>query len=104
MESTATMTGAREASPWPRRVKILVSLAVVGGAVAYLLSQSFGEAMVYSKYVDELLRAREQYVGRNVRVEGVVERGSFEGRTGTLDYRFHITKGGQVRPVAIHGN
>ncbi|MBI2894056.1 MAG: cytochrome c maturation protein CcmE [Deltaproteobacteria bacterium] len=86
-----------------RGLKILASVVVVGGSVAYLLSQSFGEQMVYSKYVDELLAHRGEYVGRTVRVEGIVEEGSLESRAGSLDYRFSITKGGKSIRVRYHG-
>jgi cytochrome c-type biogenesis protein CcmE len=86
-----------------RGLKILVSVAIVGGSLAYLLSQSFGEQLVYSKYVDELLAHRSEYLGRTVRVEGLVEDGSIENRPGTLDYRFRITKAGRSLQVRYSG-
>ena len=83
--------------------KVAVSLVVVGACVVYLLSQSFGDQMVYAKYVDEAVRDRQQLEGRTVRLEGMVDVGSIENRPGTLEYRFRMSKGGKTMPVHYTG-
>lgn len=85
------------------RTKVAVSLIVVGGCVIYLLSQSFGEQMVYAKYVDELVRDQRELRDRTVRLEGMVDEGSIENRPGTLEYRFRLSKGGKTLPVHYTG-
>ena len=85
------------------KLKIIVSVLLVGGGLAYLLSQSFGDQMVYAKYVDELVRERRTMQDRTVRLEGLVEDQSLENRPGTLEYRFRLTKGGQSLPVHYTG-
>lgn len=85
------------------RKKVAISLIVVGGCVIYLLSQSFGEQMVYAKYVDELVRDQRQLEDRTVRLEGMVDEGSIENRPGTLEYRFRLSKGGKTLPVHYTG-
>ena len=85
------------------RWRIIVSVLVIGGGLAYLLSQSFGNQMVYAKYVDELVRERRTLRDRTVRLEGLVEDGTLENRPGTLEYRFRLTKGGESVPVHYTG-
>lgn len=87
----------------PVRKKVAVSLIVVGACVIYLLSQSFGEQMVYAKYVDEMVRDQRQLRGRTVRLEGMVDEGSIENRPGTLEYRFRLSKGGKTLPIHYTG-
>lgn len=83
--------------------KVWISVVIVAAGVAYLLSQSFGEQMVYAKYVDELVRDQQQLRGRTVRLEGMVDDGSLENRPGTLEYRFRLSKGGKSLPVHYTG-
>lgn len=85
------------------RKKVAVTLVVVGACVVYLLSQSFGEQMVYAKYVDEMVRDQRQLAGRTVRLEGMVDEGSIENRPGTLEYRFRLSKGGKTLPIHYTG-
>lgn len=85
------------------RTKIGITLAVVAGCIVYLLTQSFGEQMVYAKYVDELVRDQRSMRDRTVRLEGMVEEGSIENRPGTLEYRFRLSKGGKTLPVHYTG-
>ena len=85
------------------RKKVGISVVVVGACVVYLLSQSFGEQMVYAKYVDEMVRDQRELAGRTVRLEGMVDDGSIENRPGTLEYRFRLSKGGKTLPIHYTG-
>jgi cytochrome c-type biogenesis protein CcmE len=84
-----------------RRAKLFVSLAVVFGALGYLVSQSIGQQMVYAKYPDELLAERDAWIGRPVRVEGIVD--TIEHPDGTLRYRFIVSRGRTTLPVRYEG-
>ncbi len=79
-----------------------MSLALVVGAIGYLVSQSIGDQMVYAKYVDELLAERSDLVDRPVRVEGIVEEIDHPP-AGSLDYRFVIARAGRTLTVRYNG-
>jgi len=84
-----------------RRVKLLVSLAVVFGALGFLVYESIGQQMVYAKLPNELMAEREEWTDRPVRVEGIVDR--IDDPHGTLDYRFVISGRGTSIPVRYTG-
>lgn len=87
-----------------RALKILITLAVVVGGVAFLLYSSISEAEYY-KHVDELLDEPGQWEERTLRVHGFVQAGSLEEsiqgqqtvRTFVLEYN------GQQIPVRNAG-
>jgi len=64
-----------------------------------------GSAIVYSKYVDEIMAPGQVAVwtGRTVRVEGLVAPGSIESRPGSNEYRFRVTRNNAVMQVAYRG-
>src|SRR4051812_44342753 len=73
----------------------LVALALVLGGIGLVIGTvrpGEGSAFVYSKYVDELLHDRAQFVGKVVRVEGIIEEHSIENRPGFDEYRFRIAR------------
>ena len=77
-------------------------LAVVIG----LIAQTFrGNAMVYSKYVDEISSpaARASWVGRTLRVEGLVAPASIQHRPGTRDFRFRVARNHAELQVTYSG-
>ena len=84
-----------------RRIKLIISLLVVVGAVGYLVYQSVGQQMEYAKYPDELLAQRDEWVNRPVRVEGIVD--TIDHSDGTLDYRFVVSRRGTTLPVRYEG-
>jgi cytochrome c-type biogenesis protein CcmE len=71
-------------------VKILVSVVVVAGAVAYLLTSSMKQGAEYYKHVDEVMANADAWRGKRLQVHGNVVEGSIEQAKGTLLYRFKI--------------
>ena len=81
-------------------MKIALVLTVfAGGVVAILLNSGAGDAMTYSKLVDEVVVHPDRYLGRQLRVEGQLEQGSIRFREEPCEWRFVIEKNGQSMPV-----
>jgi len=118
MDSTAAgesaLERARSAGPVPeaasgpgRRaggllapLKIGLVMALLGGAVAYLLLGGNGESpFVYSKRVDEVAVDPAQFVDRTLRVEGQLRTGSIQFRQDPCEWRFVLEQAGQSMPV-----
>jgi cytochrome c-type biogenesis protein CcmE len=76
---------------WKKLTMLSVLLAAAGGIVALVLT-SFGDATVYSKGVDQLLSEKSRWVGRNVRVEGTLVKGTLVFREKPCEYRFDVTR------------
>jgi len=65
------------------------------GTVLTLVFTSAEEAVIYSVKTDELLREKERYLGRSVRVEGDLVPGTLRYRAEPCEYRFTMQKSGQ---------
>jgi cytochrome c-type biogenesis protein CcmE len=63
----------------PRAARVLLSLAIAGGAVALLVYSSLAEAD-YFKHVHEVTLDPDRWVDRRLRVHGEVEPGSIDER------------------------
>lgn len=103
-----TETAAPVAAPRARRPRGYAKYVVLGGLallIAGIASTFRGSAMVYSKYVDEVTRPAERarWVGRTLRVEGLVVPASIEHRPGTRDFRFRVTRNRAELPVTYSG-
>jgi cytochrome c-type biogenesis protein CcmE len=70
--------------------KIVASVVVVTGAVAFLLSRSLKQGAESYKHVDEVMTNVGQMHGKRLQVHGYVVDGSIEQKKGTLEYRFQI--------------
>jgi cytochrome c-type biogenesis protein CcmE len=70
--------------------KIVASVVVVTGAVAYLLTASMKQGAEYYKHVDEVTSSVDAWRGKRLQVHGNVVDGSIEQAKGTLMYRFKI--------------
>lgn len=82
-----------------RNVGLLVGLLVMGGAILALVLTSFENATVYARGVDELVKDKAELSGRNLRVQGVLVKGSLVHRPDPCEYRFSIESKGAVLPV-----
>lgn len=85
------------APPRPRRKRSLGRWFALGGlalGIAMVASTMSGSAFVYSKYVDEIMTPAERarWVGRTVRIEGLVSPASIENRPGTDEFRFRVNR------------
>jgi cytochrome c-type biogenesis protein CcmE len=70
--------------------KIVVSVVVITGAVAFMLKQSMVEGAEFYKHVDEVMASTGQWHGKKLQVHGNVVNGSIEQAKGTMTYRFKI--------------
>lgn len=74
-------------------IKIVLSVAIIGGSGVYLLSSSMSEQLEYFHPADAVIARAGELKGQRIRVGGYVEKGSIFHKTGTLEYQF------DVRPV-----
>ena len=81
------------AAPGPkskRSVGLLVALLAIVGAVLALVFTSFEGSAIYSMGVDQLLKEPARYSQRNVRVKGMLVKGSLARRDDPCEYRFKL--------------
>ena len=80
--------------------KIVASVVVVTGAVAFMLKASVKEGAEFYKHVDEVMAKTSDWRGKKLQVHGNVVDGSIEQAKGTLLYRFKI-ESRAPRPHAV---
>ncbi|HYQ03407.1 MAG TPA: cytochrome c maturation protein CcmE [Polyangiaceae bacterium] len=83
---------AAEYAPPPRKgnVGLLIGLLVMCAAILSLLAFSFDKSAAYAKEVDELLREKDKYPDRSVRVQGTLVKGTLVRRDQPCEYRFEL--------------
>jgi cytochrome c-type biogenesis protein CcmE len=86
-----------------RTIRIAISVVVVVGSLAGLLSMSLGETAAYYKHVDEVMAAPEQWYDKNLQLHGHVVDGTIMRRPNTLDYRFSVQSNGKVVQATYTG-
>lgn len=72
---------------------LLVGLVVMGVAILGIVLTGIDNAAVYSKSVEQLLKEKDRFESRNVRVVGTLVRGSLMRRNEPCEYRFRLYKG-----------
>lgn len=82
---------------------LVLVLLGLGTLLLIAVLASFEGATVYAKGVDELLGDRARMVGRSVRVEGTLVRGSLEPVSSACEYRFELARNGSVLGVDYQG-
>jgi cytochrome c-type biogenesis protein CcmE len=82
-----------------RSVGLLVALLAIVGAVLALVFTSFEGSAIYSMGVDQLLKEPARYSQRNVRVKGMLVKGTLARRDDPCEYRFKLQENGQVLAV-----
>lgn len=85
----------------PGRLRVAVALALVLGAVGFLVSKGLGDATVYFKTADEAVRDRGELGERRFRVEGLVEDGVAQDGDAV---RFSIISAGVRVPIRHRGD
>ena len=85
----------------PSWVKIGGVFALLGGGVAFLLwGTEASDALLYSKYVDEVMVSPDEFRDRDIRVEGQLQQGSVEFiAEPDCEHTFVLTRGGFDLPV-----
>jgi cytochrome c-type biogenesis protein CcmE len=82
-----------------RNVGLLAALVAMASAILALVLTTAPDAAVYSKGVDEVLAEKDRLASRNIRVAGVLVKGSLKYRDDPCEYRFKITKNAAVLDV-----
>jgi cytochrome c-type biogenesis protein CcmE len=105
-ESEANAGGlVRDPTPEPpppksrRNVGLLIGLLVAVGAMLALVFSSADDAAIYSVTVDKVMADRQNLIGRNLRVEGDLVKGTLRHRAEPCEYRFTMNRGGQELKV-----
>ena len=83
----------------PDRVKnltLVFGLVSGAGVIASLVLTSFQDATVYAMGVDRLVGEKSRWVGRHVRVEGMLVQHTLRFREQPCEYVFDATKAGAV--------
>lgn len=83
-----------------RGLAIVIPLVMAAAAIVGLVLVGMRDNAIYSKPVDELVAAKDKFVGRTVRVEGNLVHGSLAKRETPCEYRFTIEKNGTQLPVS----
>jgi cytochrome c-type biogenesis protein CcmE len=82
-----------------RSIGLLAALLVIGAGILTVVLTTGGDAKIYARQVDELMREREKLTGRAVRVEGELKKGTLVRRDQPCEYRFTLAKSGTELPV-----
>ena len=86
-----------------KKVGVIVSIILVGGALAYLALGNFGENLVYFFTPSEVKAFSSEYYQKKVRVAGMVVEGSMEAYADRLGMTFKLTDGEATIPVTFEG-
>lgn len=88
---------AKKNGSFDKKGLIIVGALILGAVgIASLVLTNFKDATVYAKGVDQLLAEKGRWVGRSVRVEGVLVKGTMKFQEKPCEYQFDATKGGQT--------
>jgi cytochrome c-type biogenesis protein CcmE len=79
-----------------KMVRVLATVVILGGAFVTLLATSMRENTQFYKHVDEVMPQAEQWYGKTLKLQGMVEDGTITRIPNTLDYRFNVRHGDSV--------
>jgi cytochrome c-type biogenesis protein CcmE len=84
----------------PRRsLGLLVGLLVMVGGILALVFTNVKDAAIYSVGVDQLVKEPDRYGQRNVRVKGMLVKGTLTRRDEPCEYRFQLQEKGAILSV-----
>ncbi|MBF0401500.1 MAG: cytochrome c maturation protein CcmE [Magnetococcales bacterium] len=86
-----------------RRLFLIGSVVVVGGALLTLVFTSFTGALVYFYTPTEIKAKSSELTGHKVRIGGLVQEGSLVRETGNLKIRFLVADNVERLPVQYEG-
>ena len=86
-----------------KKIGILISILIVGGALGYLALGNFGENLVYFFTPTEVRAFSADYYHKKVRVGGMVVKDSVQTLTEKTGLTFELTDGESTIPVAFEG-
>lgn len=102
-ESTILTSPQLDAKPAKRNVKFIIGAVVIFAAIGFLVFNAMGSAGAYYMTVSELAAQSDTYVGKNVRVSGVVIDDSVDYNASDLILRFNIGDDANQLPIYFHG-
>ena len=85
------------------RIKLLIALVVLVGALGYVIFLAFQGATVYYYTVGEINKIGPSPEGKIVRVSGKLEPDSFHRAAGSTLSEFHLTDGSETLAAAHEG-
>jgi cytochrome c-type biogenesis protein CcmE len=86
-----------------RNVGLLIGLLAVGSGMLMLVMTSFDGSGSWSRDVDKFVSEKERMAGRNVKITGLLVKGSLRKRDQPCEYRFELSKGDATLPVRYAG-
>lgn len=91
----AVATNAPDANAAAVKKNLLTVGLLIGAAsaIAALVLTNFKDSTVYAKGVDQLLADKAHWVGRSVRVEGTLVRGTLKFREKPCEYEMDVKRG-----------
>jgi cytochrome c-type biogenesis protein CcmE len=97
-ETPAVLTSFEREAP-RRNLGLLIGLLALVAGILALVFTSVDEAAIYSVTTDQLVQDKDEYAGRNVRVEGDLKNGTLRYRKEPCEYRFVMQKNGKELAV-----
>lgn len=86
-----------------RKIGMIVSLCLVGGALVYLALGNFGDNLVYFFTPSEVKALAPDYYQKKVRVGGMVVKGTVKAYSDPFGLTFDLTDGEATIPVTFDG-
>ncbi len=86
-----------------KRIFLIATVLVVGGALISLVVSSCTGALVYFYTPTEIMAEGDSLNGKKVRIGGMVQEGTLVRETGTLKISFMVTDGEKLFPVRYEG-
>lgn len=79
-----------------KMIRVLLTVAVLGGAFVTLLATTMRENVQYYMDVNEVMPVATQWYGKSLQLRGFVVDGSIRRIPNTLDYQFKVKNGDAV--------
>lgn len=89
--------------PKRKNVGLLIGLLAIGSGILMLVMTSFDGAGSWSRDVDQFVSEKDRLANRNVKITGMLVKGSLRKRDTPCEYRFELTKAGATIPVRYAG-
>lgn len=86
-----------------KRIFLILTVVVVGGALIALVFSSFTGSLVYFYTPTEIAAQGDANNGKKVRIGGMVQEGTLVKESGTLKIKFMVTDGTNLFPVSYDG-
>jgi len=99
-EAQPAPVAPRPRSQPKRSLGLLIGLLVAGGALLTLVFTTMKGSAIYDRDVDSVLAERARLEGRNVRVQGMLKKGTLVRRDEPCEFRFTII--GKTGELPVH--